>query len=206
MSIVPQGPITSFSGTYAALSNFHPVRVKLDGIEYPSVEHAYQAAKTLHPSGRELFNINPVTGAAISAGDAKRYGRALDLRADWEQVKLNIMKSLLEQKFSWRHKDLRSLLVSTADVQLVEGNYWHDNFWGRCYCDRCPGQGYNWLGKLLMIQRKQLNWQDRLDAAKEATYYRLHPKPWIDKSHGARKLYDAVCELWNLPHRAQESV
>lgn len=202
--MAPIAPVTAFVGGYAAFSNFHPVQVKLDGIIYPSVEHAYQAAKTLDPELRSYFHA-----VVHSAGEAKGTGGTLTLRPDWEGIKLHVMKALLEQKFSYRNPDLRALLVGTGDVLLVEGNRWHDNFWGRCNCNYCfesqrDGRiiWQNWLGKLLMLQRKQLNWQDSLDNAKNACYYRLHPKAHITTTRGARKLYDAVCELWNLPHRA----
>lgn len=140
--------IASFSGAWSFLSNFYPVVVKLDGEEYPSVEHAYQAAKFLDPKIREKFRM-----PGLAPGQAKNFAKHLQLkglvRPDWKQVNLGVMRDLLVQKFTY--SILRRKLVATFGAELVEGNYWHDNFFGDCLCDEClsiPGQNY--LGRLLM--------------------------------------------------------
>ena len=138
-----QGSIESFTGKYAFLSNFHPSRVEFEGYTFPSVEHAYQAAKTLDHDERRIFH------ADISAGQAKRAGRRVKLRADWIDVKLPIMLDLLRKKFS--HADLAQQLQATQDAELVEGNYWGDTFWGVC-----RGEGANHLGRLLMQVRQEI--------------------------------------------------
>lgn len=132
--------ITSFTGDNRFLSNFYPAEVALDGVVYPSVEHAYQAAKTLDAKEREAFHQHPLPTAA----EAKKLGRKLTMRPDWEDVKLAVMKGLLIQKFD--HADLKEQLLQTGKVQLAEGNYWGDTFWG---VDKKKG-GQNHLGKLLM--------------------------------------------------------
>ncbi len=136
------GRIDSFSGPYRFLSNFYPVRVSLDGVEHRSVEHAYEAAKTLSPMGRELIRTAP------SAAAAKRLGKEVALRPDWPAVKRAVMLDLLRQKFS--HKPLQELLLATGDTELVEGNHWGDEYWGVC-----QGKGLNWLGRLLMQVRDE---------------------------------------------------
>ena len=142
-------PIDSFAGDYRFLSNFYPATVVLDGTEYPSVEHAFQAAKTLEVSDR-------VPILAMGPGDAKRYGRTLRLRPDWESAKIDVMASLLRQKFDpARHPELTEKLVATRLHELIEGNYWHDCFWGRCTCDYHKARGENWLGRILMIVRAE---------------------------------------------------
>ncbi len=73
--------IGPFRGEYRFLSNFHPASIVYEGHTYPSVEHAYQAAKTL-----ELARRHEVVG--LTAGRAKHWGRTLRVRADWETVKL----------------------------------------------------------------------------------------------------------------------
>lgn len=137
-------PIASFSGKYRFLSNFWPVRVVFEGIEYPSVENAYQAAKTLDLNKRVAFQT-------ATAGKAKRASNKLKLRPDWEEIKLSIMEGLLCQKFS--DNVLLEELKSTESRLLVEGNTWHDNFWGNCSCGSkpdCIKPGKNNLGQLLM--------------------------------------------------------
>lgn len=135
--------ITSFTGDYRFLSNFYPAEVELDGITYPSVEHAYQAAKTLDTDARKAFHKSPLPTAA----EAKKLGKKLQLRSDWEGIKLSIMESLLVQKFA--HQELMEKLTETGERQLVEGNTWSDIFWG---VDTRKG-GQNHLGKLLMAIR-----------------------------------------------------
>lgn len=137
--------IDSFSGKYRFLSNFYPIQVTYDGGRYPTVEHAYQAAKTLDASTRLLFQVP----SALSPGQAKGLGRGLTLRADWEQVKVNIMYQLLESKFEDEH--LRLCLLDTGEEELIEGNTWGDRFWGVC-----NGRGENMLGRLLMQLRESL--------------------------------------------------
>lgn len=137
--------IDSFRNKNRFLSNFFPCTVYLDGVSYPSVEHAYQAAKTHDLTIRESFR-------SVTASEAKRKGSNVLLRPDWEGKKLEVMKNLLEQKFR-EGTELRNMLDQTKGNTLVEGNYWHDNFWGDCSCNRrkdCEKEGRNHLGKLLM--------------------------------------------------------
>lgn len=135
--------IESFAGEFRFLSNFFPSEIEVDGKSYSTVEHAFQALKTENPTEREIVRT------ARTPGQAKKLGRRVTLRADWESVKVSVMKSLLLKKFS--NKVLRAELLATGDSELVEGNYWNDTFWGVC-----RGKGQNWLGKLLMEVRKNL--------------------------------------------------
>ncbi|MGW8177793.1 MAG: NADAR family protein [bacterium] len=135
--------ISSFDGEYQFLSNFFPVTVFLDGECYPSVEHAYQAAKTTNPYERQFIKDMKTPGRA------KRAGRHLMLREDWELIKISVMHDLLRQKFS--HETLRKRLLATGDEKLEEGNTWKDYFWGVC-----NGIGQNQLGVLLMRVREEI--------------------------------------------------
>jgi len=135
--------IDSFTGSYRWLSNFEPSVVTLDGQKYPTVEHAYQAAKTFDTEKRLVIANLPFPG------DAKKAGNKLDIRSDWENVKLEIMEMLVREKFHF--EPLRSKLLSTGTAQLIEGNWWQDVFWGVC-----KGQGKNHLGLILMRVRSSL--------------------------------------------------
>jgi ribA/ribD-fused uncharacterized protein len=142
--------IDDFSGAYNGLSNFAPAQVTLDGVSYPTVEHAYQAAKNLEPEMRESIR------AASTPELARKMGRKLAQRPDWPEVRVEVMRDLVRQKFSGR-PDLKVVLLATGDAELVEGNTWHDNFWGRCRCSRCVATpGLNWLGRILMEVREGL--------------------------------------------------
>lgn len=130
-------PITSFKKEYNFLSNFFPVEVVFEDWVYPSVEHAYVAAKSTDPEFRRSVR------EASSAGAAKRLGRKVKLRPNWVHLKLEVMGQLLCRKFE--HLHLREQLWDTAPRELVEDNNWGDQFWGVC-----NGVGENYLGKLLM--------------------------------------------------------
>lgn len=136
--------IKSFSGPYSFLSNFYMHPVHLDGKVYASVEHAFQAAKTLDPKLREPFRI------VFSCGKAKMLGRSLLLRPDWETIKDGVMLTLLREKFS--DEELGNLLLATGRAPLVEGNNWGDRYWGVYH-----GEGLNKLGLLLMQVRHELS-------------------------------------------------
>jgi len=140
--------INSFRGRYTFLSNFFGSPVIHENILYPSVEHAYQAAK-FPPEEREQF-----TSLSMSAGGAKKKGHGVG-GPDWRTKTLPLMTMLVRQKFSI--PTLREFLLDTGDEDLCEGNYWHDNFWGDCNCGRpeCAGAGLNHLGKILMQVRKE---------------------------------------------------
>jgi hypothetical protein len=106
--------------------------------------------------------LNEMARARIAAfqypRQAKRAGRQLILRPDWEDAKLDIMYQLVLEKFS-KDPVLRQRLLDTGDALLVEGNWWHDQFWGNCTCGKrpqCAGEGENHLGLILMAVRADL--------------------------------------------------
>lgn len=135
--------IDKFDGVYRFLSNFHPCTIKFEGKEYWTVEHAYQAAKTLDNKQREWVQ------QASSPGLAKRRGRRVDIRQDWDKIKIQIMMKLVLNKF--QNPKLRDRLLATGDAELVEGNSWGDTFWGVS-----RGRGKNYLGRILMQVRQHL--------------------------------------------------
>jgi len=144
--------IDSFRDEFAFLSNFYESVIYVDGQKYQSVEHAYQASKTLDPFSKKLIR------EAKTPSQAKKLGKSVKLRPDWESVKIDLMKSFIVKKFE--NPFLRPLLLETGDAELVEGNTWGDKFWGVC-----KGEGHNWLGKLLMQVRLEIM-QENDDVAK----------------------------------------
>lgn len=162
--------IDSFSGQYRWLSNFSPALVTLDDVEYISVEHAYQAAKSHDAHYRWCIARCP------TPTDAKRLGKSVPLRFDWSDVKLQIMEDLLRQKFS--QPFFRSKLQATGTAKLIEGNYWGDTFWGVC-----NGVGTNHLGRLLMLIRG-------------TNYYSMQPDGhnMLCNADGTRSIFDDVDE------------
>ena len=141
--------IDKFEGEFEFLSNFYNSPITWMGVEYPTVEHFFQAMKTFDLDEREAIAATP------TPGKAKRMGRSVQLREDWEEAKDTYMQVGLMLKFA--HPDLKKKLLATGDAELVEGNTWHDNIWGDCRCDKCSGRkGENRLGRLLMKIRKEL--------------------------------------------------
>ena len=141
--------IDFFDGEYAFLSNFYNAFCIFEGKFYPTVEHAFQAAKSLDLAERDWI------AAAGTPGLAKRLGRRVNLRPDWEKVKSDVMEECLRSKFA--DPILKQKLFATGDEELVEGNYWCDNIWGDCHCLKCRDRiGQNNLGKLLMKLREEI--------------------------------------------------
>lgn len=137
------GVIDSFFAKYRFLSNFEPCTVVYDGMTYSCSEAAYQAAKTTDVSLRIAFTT-------MNGSKAKYAGQKLTLRPDWNDVKVDVMYEIVKDKFS-RNPELRVKLLNTGNIELIEGNYWGDKFWGVC-----NGVGENHLGKILMRVRKEL--------------------------------------------------
>ena len=152
--------ITRFEGQWVWLSNFARVDIRYGGIAYKTVEHAYQAQKTM--LAKERVAISQM----YLASSARHAGRTVKLRKDWEEVKLEVMTEILELKYGVA--EYRELLLATGERELVEGNNWHDRFYGMCDCGRrrpnqsydpkpgCEQGGQNWLGRLTMAIREEL--------------------------------------------------
>lgn len=136
--------INKFEGEFDFLSNFSPAEVTLGGEIYPTVEHAFQAAKTLDYDERLKIQ------KALTPNKAKRIGQKVALRPDWDNIKRGVMIGILVQKFA-PHTENGQKLIATGNAELIEDNWWGDTYWGVC-----KGEGENHLGKLLMEIRKKL--------------------------------------------------
>lgn len=135
--------ISDFHGT--PLSNFSPVTdLHVNGLSFTTLEAWYQAQKTTDVQAQAAI------AAASTPGQAKRLGRRVALRPDWEAVKIPVMRIGLSWKFAEPQR--RSYLLGTGDQWLVKGNTWGDTFWGQCPL----GAGQNWLGFLLMAIRAEI--------------------------------------------------
>lgn len=133
--------ITHFRGDYDFLSNFYEREILCFGLIFQNNEVAFQSMKCPERAG-EFCSLSPLK--------AKKLGRRVPLRPDWEQVKHSVMYEVCRAKFTW-HEDLKARLLATGWAQLIEGNDWHDREWGVC-----NGEGENKLGKILMQIRSEL--------------------------------------------------
>jgi ribA/ribD-fused uncharacterized protein len=139
--------IKLFDGPFRWLSNFGTcVPFEYEGITYPTTEHFYQALKSLDPA------IRKEVAALATPGKAKKAGKKLACRPDWEDVKDDVMKLALRLKFV-EGTALAEKLLDTQDANLVEGNTWNDTYWG---VNLSTGEGQNKLGKFLMERREEL--------------------------------------------------
>ena len=145
--------IDSFTGPFRFLSNFYPVDILYEGIHYPSTEHAFQAAKTTDEAARFTISLCPTPGYA------KRAGKRVVLRENWDNLKYGIMHELVNKKFGEHRPDLRQKLLETGYAILIEGNTWGDETWGCTHSSKLhPTEwaGKNWLGKILMDVRDDI--------------------------------------------------
>lgn len=145
----PTPAINSFHAPYRFLSNFAEVNSGLHwrGLRALTAEHLFAAAKTSDVNEQLLIC------AAPSPGHAKRMGRTVTLRSNWNDVRISIMSELIAAKFGPDHPQLVNALIATGTAHLAEGNSWGDTFWG---VNTATGQGENWLGHLLMLRRSQI--------------------------------------------------
>ena len=142
--------IDSFHKEHAFLSNFFYSPITINHKSWPTAEHVFQAAKTLDKDKQDEIRL------ALTPKHAKKLGRSVTLRSDWEKVKKNVMYKIVRLKFLQNAK-IRQQLLLTGSEKLVEGNIFHDNFWGNCKCIRCVDvKGENVLGKILMRVREEL--------------------------------------------------
>jgi len=143
--------IKTFHGQHAFLSNFWPSPIQFEGIQYPTIEHAFQAAKTNDPITRGIIANKDTPGKAKRAGGKRGILPDFD-QAKWETRKIQVMEQLLRLKF--QDPELRAQLKATGDQELQEGNNWNDTVWG---INNKTGKGQNHLGRLLMKIRAEIN-------------------------------------------------
>jgi ribA/ribD-fused uncharacterized protein len=152
-----------FSG--GPLGNFAACDLRLKGPDgrqrhYPSVEHYFQASKTLDPE------LHDTVANCSSPREAKQAGRTLPLRADWEDHKLEIMRAALEEKF--RQEPFRTRLMKTGERQIIEKSQ-HDTEWGARQTDE-GWEGENKLGGLLQEVRANLFAWEQQDLGEQLTF------------------------------------
>ena len=140
--------IDNFTGKNYFLSNFSHSKIKMNGLIFDNGEAAFHSHKD--PSrASEFVGLNPSA--------AKKLGRNVKLREDWEEVKDNIMYQVTVAKFS-QNIHLKERLLATGDKDLVEGNNWNDKYWGVC-----DGEGKNLFGRILVLTRNYLKHKDNID-------------------------------------------
>lgn len=135
--------ISDFHGENFFLSNFYEHPFYYNGLQWKTVEHAFQAAKCLRTDEYDKIH------AAKTPGEAKRLGRKVSLRPDWDEARNDVMRECLLMKFL-TNPELLEKLCATKDALLIEGNTWNDRYWGQVRDAQGQWNGQNMLGKLLM--------------------------------------------------------
>lgn len=171
MEMVRQKPILGFTGKYEFLSNFFPCPVYYQHVWYGSSEAAFQAQKLVDPEMRKLVFSD------LKAKEAKRLGRKVIPRDDWDDIRDAVMWQALRAKFYF-NLSLVEKLLETGHSELVETNTWGDKYWGVCGC-----VGENRLGCMLMKIRNQyqgipVHYGRKL--LRSLAAYNIHPNDWRD--------------------------
>ena len=141
-------PIKGFRNEYRWLSNFAQCNIEHKGIKYPTVEHAYQAAKLKMEDREKFVKENPTPFRA------KMNWRNYKLQwtpEEWERFKFYVMEELINIKF--RSIFYKKLLLDTGDRYIEETNNWGDTYWG---FDVNQNRGQNNLGHIIMMVRHEL--------------------------------------------------
>jgi len=143
--------IEQFKDEHAFLSNFHPSPIEFESQQFPTVEHAFQAAKSNDPETRQKIADKDTPGKAKRAGGRRGIITDFDFDA-WETKKIQVMTHLVRLKF--QDPELRAQLKATGDQPIQEGNHWNDTFWG---VSLKTGKGKNHLGRILEQIRAEIN-------------------------------------------------
>ncbi|MDD2981168.1 MAG: NADAR family protein [Hespellia sp.] len=138
--------IASFRDSYAFLSNFYYAEITYGNLRFANNEAAFQAQKSTCARERRQFCTHYLKNPA----DAKRLGKSINLRPDWNTVKLRYMYEICMTKFL-QHPELGEKLLATGNAILIEENTWGDRYWGAV-----NGYGDNHLGEILMDIRSKL--------------------------------------------------
>jgi len=107
---------------WRGLSNFERSPIVIDGKEYLSVEHFFQSSKAATQWEHEMIRGTP------SPKEAKRVGRTVALRPDWEEIKMDVMLKGLLAKFR-QHEQFRDLLLSTGTVMIRHRERTFASYW-----------------------------------------------------------------------------
>ena len=137
--------IKEFKNQYFFLSNFYEYPIYYNKLVFCNAEAAFQAQKVINEKDQYKF-IN------LNASQARKLGKTVQLRKDWKEIKDNVMYEIVKRKFL-TNKELQQKLLETKEEELVEGNWWHDTYWG---VDSKTGIGQNKLGKILMKVREEV--------------------------------------------------
>ena len=165
-------PVDSFRYKYACFSNFSNHKVNYKGLTYENSEAAFQAQKFEDENVKQLFkSLDPSKVKALGRSkviflntEGEYYKNKLPsdigqrsnkftkhtMRSDWDKIRVEEMYQIVKNKYE-QNSDIKEVLLSTGERELIEGNTWGDRFWGQV-----DKTGLNYLGRILMQIRYEL--------------------------------------------------
>lgn len=129
-----------FRNEYWYLSNMYPCEIRVNGLTFTCAEACFQSFKTTNLNERKKFQ-------GLNGFEAKKLGKKLKLRSDWNDIRIEVMARVVNAKFK-QNPELKHKLLNTGNLTIIENNTWNDTFWGKC-----NNKGLNNLGKIIMRLR-----------------------------------------------------
>ncbi|MBI5044583.1 MAG: NADAR family protein [Candidatus Levybacteria bacterium] len=141
--------IPYYETSYFSFSNFSSHSIKIDGVLYPTVEHAFHAAKFDNEKIKEEIKSAGSPLKAFEIGKKYKPQR----RSNWDETKVSVLQKIIAEKVK-QHDEVRKALLATGNEEIIEDNPL-DDFWG----NGKDGNGQNHMGKILMRIRNELQFQ-----------------------------------------------
>ena len=136
----------SVSDKYGEFSNLSEYEIMIDGKQWPTSEHYFQAMKFEGKNYIEKIRKTKRPNIAAQMGR----DRSVKIKRGWDSMRVNVMTNAIRAKFT-QHQELHDLLLSTGDRRIIEHTS-NDAYWG----DGGDGSGKNMLGVVLMKIRDEL--------------------------------------------------
>jgi ribA/ribD-fused uncharacterized protein len=140
--------IDSFTGYFEFLHNNFLTPVYFEGFLYPSVTHAYHAARSSDENTRKAI-LN-----ADSFHTVAKIARRIEDPQNWQMERTKIMERLVRDKFR-RSKELQEKLKATENRELIMS--YEDETSGNLFWGMVKEKGQNQLGRILMKVREDIN-------------------------------------------------
>lgn len=138
--------IPYYETSYFAFHNFSAHAIEIDGVIYPTAEHAFHAFKFEDDVLRQKIIECKSPIAAYKLGKELKPQR----RSDWDEIKVEVLTNIIRYK-AQQNPDVKEALLLSGNEKIAEVNP-NDDFWGT----GPDGQGMNHTGKILMKIRDEL--------------------------------------------------
>lgn len=126
--------------------------IKIDGLLYPTVEHAYQCQR--YADKRIIEEIRSAHSPVKAWETSSKYKSVQIPEFKKDEYKLEVMKKIMRLKAE-QHEDVRKALIDSIGKQIVKHITTHppgDGFWD----DGESGEGLNHTGRMWMEIREEL--------------------------------------------------